>query len=165
MAVLPPVSARVKRLSDRVNRGVELLLFLIGSSMALVTGIQVFSRYLLNHSLFWSEEVGRICLVWLSFLGASAAYKRGAHIGIGILVERLPVRPRRVIGLLVILLALLFFSILIIHGSSFVVFAAKQKTAALGIPKSIPYLVLPLSGTVLFLHGLDHLLELLTKQS
>jgi TRAP-type transport system small permease protein len=147
--------------SDRVNRAVEGMLFGLGVGMVLVTGAQVFSRYLLNHSLFWSEEVGRICLVWLSFLGAACAYKRHAHIGVAFLVDRLPARARRAIALLVLLASQAFFALMVLWGLSFAWFAAAQKTPALGIPKGIPYLVIPLSGAVFSLHGLEQLLNLL----
>ena len=164
MAWFSSLPARVSSTSNRANCGVESLLFVIGLGMALLTGTQVFSRYLLNHSLFWSEEVGRMCLVWISFLGASAVYKRGGHIGIYFLVQRLPHRVRRILAILLLLLSFFFFAIMIIFGFSFVAFTAGQKTAALGIPKSIPYLAIPLSGLLFFLHGFNHLLELLTDR-
>jgi TRAP-type C4-dicarboxylate transport system permease small subunit len=161
---LQAVAAGVARCSDRVNRLVEGLLFVIGLTMALLTGVQVFSRYALNHSLFWSEEVGRFCLVWLSFLGATAAYKRRAHIGIAFLVERLPDAIRRFIALLVLLVSLTFFAVLLVWGFSFTWFAAAQKTPALGISKAIPYLVIPVSGAAFLLHGAAQLLGLIRQR-
>jgi TRAP-type C4-dicarboxylate transport system permease small subunit len=164
MAWFSSFPARVCSTSNRANCGVESLLFVIGLGMALLTGTQVFSRYLLNHSLFWSEEVGRMCLVWISFLGASAVYKRGGHIGIHFLVQRLPHRARRILAILLLLLSFIFFAVMILFGFSFVAFTAGQKTAALGIPKSIPYLAIPISGLMFFLHGLSHLLQLLASR-
>jgi TRAP-type C4-dicarboxylate transport system permease small subunit len=148
--------------STRLNRWVEAFLFVIGLGMALLMGAQVFSRYVLNHSIFWSEEVGRMSLVWLSFLGASAAYKRHLHIGIDFLVRRFPAPLKRTIEIGIILISLIFFGILIIYGFSFARFVSAQKTAALGISQAIPYIALPLSGGLFFLHGLSHLLELMT---
>jgi len=153
------VAAGVRRASDGVNRGVEALLFVLGLGMALLMGAQVFSRYVLNHSLFWSEEVGRMTLVWLAFLGASAAYKRRLHIGIDFLVRGLPPRLRRVLDAGVVVASMGFFGVMTVYGWKFMWFVSSQKTAALGIPQSIPYLVLPLSGSLLLLHGLDRLLE------
>jgi TRAP-type transport system small permease protein len=161
---LPALTAGLTRCSDRVNRLVEGLLFVIGLTMALLTGVQVFSRYVLNHSLFWSEEVGRFCLVWLSFLGATAAYKRRAHIGIAFLVDRLPAAARRFIALLVLMVSLNFFAVLLVWGFSFTWFAAAQKTPALGISKAIPYLVIPVSGAAFLLHGAVQLLGLIGQR-
>lgn len=156
--------ARVQTLSDRVNQGVEWFLFAIGFGMALLIGVQVFCRYILNHSLFWSEELGRICLVWIAFIGATAAYKRKAHIGIDLLVTRLPPAAQRFCALAVLLLSSVFFTILVIYGIGFIGFVAGQKTAALGIPQGIPYLALPVSGILFLLHALSQAFDLLKAQ-
>jgi TRAP-type transport system small permease protein len=118
----------------------------------------------LNHSLFWSEEVGRICLVWISFLGASAAYKRRAHIGIDFLVSRLPHGLQHTFAILVVLLSLFFFMLLFIYGVIFVHFISGQKTAALGFPSALPYTVIPLSGALFSVHAVSHLCLLLQRR-
>jgi len=157
---LAQLCARLDLWSGRANRITEVLLFVIGFGMAMLTGVQVFSRYVLNHSLFWSEEVGRICLVWISFLGASAAYRRRAHIGVDFLVVRLPHYTQHLVAILVLLLSLVFFVVLIAYGTLFAFFVVGQKTAALGLPLIFPYLVVPLSGGLFCLHALSHLCRL-----
>lgn len=157
------LAAALHLCSDRLNRVTEIVLFFIGFGMAVLIGVQVFSRYLLNHSLFWSEETGRICLVWISFLGASAAYKRHAHVGVDFLVARLPDPMRRFLTTLVILASLAFFVILIVYGFAFAGFVSLQKTAALGLSLSVPYLVIPVSGVIFFVHGVSHLVQLLDR--
>jgi TRAP-type transport system small permease protein len=164
MAGLARLSAGVDSMSAWINRVTEVVLFVIGFSMAMITGVQVFSRYVLNHSLFWSEEVGRICLVWISFLGASAAYRRRAHIGIDFLVARLPHSLRHNIAILVVLLSLVFFVVLFVYGVLFVLFVSGQNTAALGLPLALPYTVIPLSGALFSLHALNHLCLLLQQR-
>jgi TRAP-type C4-dicarboxylate transport system permease small subunit len=158
------LALQLSRWSSNINRGVEALLATLALGMALLTAIQVFFRYALNNSIFWSEEVGRMCLVWLSFLGATAAYRRGAHIGIGFVVARLPAGLQRALQVLVLVLSLTFFAVLTIAGGWFVWFAAGQKTPALGLPKSVPYLIMPLSGLVFLIHGFSQLLGLLMTQ-
>lgn len=151
--------------SDWAGRATEVLLCIIGSGMALLIGVQVFSRYVLNHSLFWSEEIGRICLVWITFLGGSAAYRRHAHLGIDFFVNRLPLRLRRASEALVLTASLIFFLVLVCYGSAFVWFVSAQKTAALGLPTAVPYLVIPVGGALFFLHGLRDIMELLASDS
>lgn len=159
--MLEGLGAKVRVISDGANQGVEWFLFAIGFGMALLIGVQVFCRYLLNHSLFWSEELGRICLVWIAFIGATAAYKRKAHIGIDLLVVRLPAPAQHVCRLIVLLLSSVFFGILVIYGVLFIDFVTGQKTAALGIPQGIPYLALPVSGILFLLHALSQFFDLL----
>lgn len=160
-SVWAQATAWIHRCSERLNGVTEGLLVAIGVTMALVTGLQVFSRYVLNHSLFWSEEVGRICLVWISFLGASAAYKRRAHIGMDFLVVRLPQSVRRKLEMLVVLLSLTFFMVLLIYGTVFAAFITGQRTAALGLPLTLAYLVIPVSGAIFCVHAISNLCRLL----
>ena len=147
--------------SDDANRVAELLVFVIGFGMALLTGAQVFSRYLLNHSLFWSEEVGRMALVWITFIGGSAAYKRHYHAGVDFLVARLPYAGRRACRAMALCLGLLFFSVMVVYGVIFARFVVGQQTPALGIPVALPYLAIPAGGALFFLHGLSELVELI----
>ncbi|GAB6175816.1 TRAP transporter small permease [Desulfobaculum senezii] len=149
----------IRRLSGLVNTLTEGALMLCAVGMVAVISLQVFCRYVLNDSLFWSEELGRMLLVWLTFLGACVAYKRGAHIGVDILTERLSGHPRRAAHILAHLVALAFFAVLITSGMRVLDFMQYQQTAALGITKQIPFSVVPLSGAVLFLHGVAFVLE------
>lgn len=159
----PSFASMVRSWSDWACRITEMVLCVIGASMALLISVQVFSRYALNHSIFWSEEIGRICLVWISFLGASAVYKKHGHVGIDFFVVRLPLRWRRISQLLVVLVSFFFFVLLVYHGFAFAWFVSSQKTAALGLPVFLPYLVIPVSGLLFLLHGSSHLLDLMTS--
>ncbi|ROQ89842.1 TRAP transporter small permease [Desulfosoma caldarium] len=143
----------VHTLSRRLNRGVEITTGILAMLMALVTGLQVFFRYVLNHSLFWSEEVGRILLVWITFLGATVAYRRKAHVGIDVVVRRLGPDIQRNLERLLLAASCLFFLVLITFGVQFIGFIAHQKTPALGLPMGVPYMVIPLSGVIFCIHA------------
>ena len=84
------------KLSRSLNSWIEYLLFGLGLAMTLVVAAQVLSRYLFNHSLFWSEELARYFLVWLSFLGASVAYRRKVHPGIDLLQAKMPASLQKI---------------------------------------------------------------------
>ncbi len=79
----------LERFSRSLNHWIEYLLFGLGFTMAIVVAVQVFFRYVLNQSLFWSEELARFLLVWLTFFGASVAYYRQANPGIDFLYSRM----------------------------------------------------------------------------
>ncbi len=153
----------LENLSDTTNRWVERSLFWLGFTMALIVATQVFFRYALNHSLFWSEELARYLLVWLTFLGASAAYRRGAHPGIDLLYVRLPPPLKKAAALLSHLAALSLFAIMIYYGCQFAYFVRLQISPALAIPKWIIFSIVPLAGSILFLHGVNFLAGVLRE--
>lgn len=142
----------IQHLSSAVNRWIETLLFGLGLSMALLVALQVFFRYVLNHSLFWSEELARFMLVWLSFLGASTAYKRGVHPGVDLLTARLSPFFRTACAHLVHLVSLLFFIAMIIYGVQFAHFIRAQISPALYLPKWTVFAIIPVSGLILAIH-------------
>jgi TRAP-type C4-dicarboxylate transport system permease small subunit len=144
-------------LSARINRVVEFLLSVLGLGMALLVAVQVFFRYALNNSIFWSEELARFLLVWLTFLGASVVYFRGAHASVDFLYKRAGLGSRRVMNILVHLFSLAFFLVMAVYGWQFAHFIRLQVSAALNLPKWIPHSIIPLSGAILALHSLNFL--------
>ena len=142
------------RLSLRINALVEHSLVGLGLLMIGVVATQVFFRYVLNYSLFWSEELARYLLVWLTFLGATVAYRRRAHPRIDLFTTRLKPRFRRITTIGAHCVAMAFFSVLIVYGAQFTYFVRLQISPALQIPKWTVMLVLPLSGIILLLHAM-----------
>ncbi len=149
----------VRGVSDGAGRLTEGLLFLVTGAVVLLIGAQVVFRYALNHSIFWAEEVGRILLVWITFLGASAAFKRKAHMGVDLFVQRLSPSTRKFCRCCVLLAASSFFAVLVVYGWLYCGFVSSQKTPALGIPMGIPFAVLPVSGLLFLLHACDQLVD------
>ena len=137
-----------------INRWVEYLLFGFGFSMALIVAAQVFFRYGLNESLFWSEELARYLMVWLTFLGASVAYRRKVHPSIDVVYTRLPQALRQYFTMVVYAISLFLFAVMIVYGIRFAYFVRLQITPALYLPKWIVFSIIPISGIILSLHAL-----------
>jgi TRAP-type C4-dicarboxylate transport system permease small subunit len=140
-------------ISRRTNVLVEQCLLWLGATMVGVVAAQVFFRYGLNQSLFWSEELARYLLVWLTFLGATVAYRRGAHPRIDLFASRLGPASARALRIAAHLVAMAFFGLLVVYGAQFAHFVRQQISPALQLPMWIVLLVLPLSGALLILHA------------
>lgn len=145
---------RFGRFCAALNRLAEYLLFGLGLSMAVLVAVQVFCRYVLNHSLFWSEELARYMLVWLSFLGATVAYYRQVHPGIDALTARLSPATGLRCRQLVLLISMSLFMVMIVSGIQFAWFIRMQISPALALPKWCILVIIPISGTILLSHGL-----------
>ena len=149
--------AIIEKISDFINHWIEYFLFILGFTMAIVVAVQVFFRYALNHSLFWSEELARYLLVWLTFLGASVAYHRKVHPGVDILYARMPALLRRFSSIAVHLVSMGLFGVMVFYGCQFAYFVRLQISPALYLPKWIVFSIIPISGLILMLHGLNFL--------
>lgn len=152
-------------ISRRVNQAMEISLFTLGITMAVTVAVQVFFRYVLNRSLFWSEELARFMLIWLTFLGASVAYYRGAHPGVDAFVARMPDSLKKAAGAFVRLVSVAFFLVMIVYGAKFAHFVRLQISPALSLPKWIIFSIVPLSGVVLLIHSLSGLIDDMIKRA
>ncbi len=95
---------------DRFKKDFELY---IGSVFLTITSVivimNVFTRYFLNFTFSWTEEVAVGAFVWVIFLGFANAYKSKSVIGVEVLVKLLPARGRLMLeaisSLIVVLLS------------------------------------------------------------
>ena len=63
--------------------------------MAVNTVANVIGRFVLQHSLFFSEELNRILIILITFAGISYAARQGRHIRMSAIYDALPVPARR----------------------------------------------------------------------
>lgn len=100
-------------------------------------------------------------MVWVTFIGASIAFKRIEHMSFDFLLVRFPVRLRRVVKIIreVILLALVF--IMVFYGTEPVWANLEQTSTQAKVPICYVYIVFALAGFIMFIHGLNHIAGLL----
>jgi TRAP-type transport system small permease protein len=120
----------------------------------------VFSRYVLHATFQWYDEVARLCFVWMVFLGAATAVRRGAHFRLHLLIDRFGPRLRHVTDLVVALLVLVFGSILVAGGVAMYPVARRQVTDSLELSMLWFYGALPIGGALMILFSLPQLWRL-----
>ena len=118
----------------------------------------VLTRYLFGDQARWSEELARLLMVWLVFLGAVLSLARQEHLGVDLLLQKLhpEVRPA---ALLCVHVAVLAFAAAVLgYGGMQLTlqrWEAGQTLPALGINKSWFYLAIPISGVFMTLVGVE----------
>jgi TRAP-type C4-dicarboxylate transport system permease small subunit len=78
-------------------------------TMAGLVFLQFFSRYVLNDSFAWTEELAVYCLMPVVFIGASMCVRRVRHIQVNLLYRYLPVPVGRVLSTAVDIAAFVFY--------------------------------------------------------
>ncbi len=96
-----PIDLSVYRWEDWVT----LLIFWL---LALTVFYQFFTRYVLDDSAAWTEEIARYLLIVVTFLGASMAVRKNTHIHVEFLYRYLPAPVGRALSTLVDLIRLAF---------------------------------------------------------
>ena len=77
--------------------------------MTAMVFIQFFTRYVLNDSFAWTEELAVYCLIPVVFIGSAACVRRSRHIQVNILYRYLPGPAARVLSTFVDIAVALFF--------------------------------------------------------
>ncbi|MBL6454092.1 TRAP transporter small permease [Belnapia sp. T6] len=83
-------------------------------ALAGIVFLQFFTRYVLNSSLSWTEEIAQYMLMVLTFTGSAMAARRGTHIAVEFFLDKLPASARRLAHGLVAVLSTTFFAISIL---------------------------------------------------
>jgi TRAP-type C4-dicarboxylate transport system permease small subunit len=146
------------KVSHSCNKLAEWSCLLLLVAMTVVTFAQVFFRFVIVHSLPWSEEFSRYSLVWASFLGASIALKRGLHIGVQAFVTKLSQEKRRLIYLITLAIITVFLIVVIVKGFQMASFNMRQSSPAMRIPMGFPYLAIPVGSLIMVIHLVDELI-------
>lgn len=123
--------------------------------MLAVVLYQVFMRYVLNRPPTWSDELARFLYIWMVFLGAALASRRGTHVAMEYLPARLRGFPQRLLLLAheVLIVAVLLY----ILKSSLVFFAfyARIPSPAMEMPSGYLVIVLPAACVLMILHHMS----------
>ena len=120
----------------------------------------VWSRYVMRATFQWYDEVARLCFVWMIFLGAAVAVRRGAHFRLHLLIDRLGPAMRRRIDLLVTVIVIAFAGVLVAGGIAVLPVARRQVTDALEISMVWFYGALPIGGALMIAFALPQLWKL-----
>lgn len=122
------------------------------AAILLVGVLQVFARYVLHSSLFWSEEFMRYLMLWIVAAGAGISYTRGQFLGMRMVVEKLPQGARRAADVLAAVCVLIFLGVIIWYGTTFSWGTRRQTAVALGISMFWIHISVVVGAVLLAMH-------------
>lgn len=142
----------IKDLLDRL-----LVFFALTALLAMIVIIiyQVFSRQILHFTPSWAEELSLVLFVWVSFLGVAYGFRQKLHIGVSFLVNILPEKIQTACDLFAKALIIFFGGVLLYYGSKFTILMGNSTMAGTGLPTSVLYAVLPITGFYVLLYGIE----------
>ncbi|SHM68493.1 TRAP transporter small permease [Rhizobacter sp. OV335] len=85
----------------RAYRPEDWLAFVLFALLGATVFYQFFTRYALNDSASWTEEIARYFLVAIVFIGATIGVRKNNHIQVDYLYRVLPAMPMRVVATVV----------------------------------------------------------------
>jgi len=127
---------RALRMISLIPRIILVILMVI---MLVDMMLGVFFRYVVGQALAWSEEVGTLSLIWLTFVGGAIGITRGSHFSIHLLLDHLGPRRQRLLRFFIALLIMLFGLILVPYGLEVTMRNSTSITPGLGLNLGVQY--------------------------
>ena len=107
--------------------------------MALCVFLQFFTRYVLNNSLAWTEEIAINCLVVVVFLGSVWCVRKSRHIQVDVLYHYLPPGVARILSTFVDLVRIVFFAYASLLLWRYVGIVAHERMVTVDLPRSLVF--------------------------
>lgn len=112
-----------------------LVLFVLLAGVVL---LQFLSRYVLNDSVAWTEEIARYLLIGVAYAGSVSALRKGEHIFLEVVYRRVSRASVKPLAMLVGLVSVAFHAVLTLLTAG-LMFAADRRMISVDLPKNIVY--------------------------
>jgi TRAP-type C4-dicarboxylate transport system permease small subunit len=120
-------------------RWVDAPVFIIFWGLLIIVFVQFFTRYVLNSSLGWTEEIARYLLILLGFVGSITCIRKGSHIFLEFFYRFLPAKVVKVLVIFVALLNTVFFTYAGVVCVELAIKTRFQYMVSMDIPKGVIY--------------------------
>ncbi len=154
-------------LFNKLCRIMEIILISIFGLLVVDVLSQVFSRYVLNTSFTFTEELARFSLIWLSILGAAYLNGKREHLSMDFLYQKLSIKHRKKVLIFIEICIFLFALIVMVIGGFNLVYTTlhlEQLSGTLRIPLGYIYAILPLSGLLIMWFSIYHMGKIITNK-
>ena len=103
--------------------------------------VEVFFRYFLGFSLYWSNELATYLFMYMVFFGGSVALKKGELINVAFVKDRLPPKWQKGAALLMFFIMMAFSIMASVFSTVLIQTSIKTKTVspAMLIPMALVY--------------------------
>ena len=128
----PPADLSVYAVEDWLTFGLFWL-------MCLCVFLQFFTRYVLNDSFAWTEEIATNCLVVIVFIGAAMCVRIDRHIQVDFLFRYLPHGTARALSTAIDLVRIAFLAYAAILVWRYMDIVGDEEMTTIHFPKNIVY--------------------------
>ena len=160
-----PVQPQAASLLTRINAPVARagMILSVAGLLVIVAIVfyQVFGRYVLNSSPTWTENLALVLVLYVTLIGAAVGVRDAGHIGMESLLVLVPDKMRNRIELVIHALVMLFGAGMIYNGLVLGQSVLSYKIPNLGLPETIRYVPLVISGALIISFSIEHVMALL----
>ena len=127
--------------------------------MALCVFLQFFTRYVLNDSYAWTEEIATYCLIGVVFIGSSMCVRLSRHIQVDLIYRYLPHLVARTLSTAIDLIRLAFFGYAIKLVWVYIQIIGDESMTTINFPKNYVYYAVLLGFVLMFARSVQVTLQ------
>lgn len=154
----------IQQSSRYVNPVVTAFASLVLAILVVVMIYQIGSRYLLGSTPSWTSEIAILMMGWLSFLGIVIGLRDRTHIAITLVAKRFPRAIQTLFDYIALLGMLGFGTLMITYGTEFTLQATGSTLSSTGLPRSLVYGIMPVSGVLIVFYCVEQIVQLATRK-
>ena len=158
MIVLDLIQKYLTMFNDLLQKIASFIAGTLIGVMTLVILYMVYFRYVVNDTPYWSEEVARCMMLWMTFCVLPISYRIGSNVALDIVINKFRGRFLILFETFIHILILLFIINFFYQSLSFVQSGMGARAYSFDLQIGYIYLILPISFTYMFLVSIEHLL-------
>jgi TRAP-type C4-dicarboxylate transport system permease small subunit len=143
---------------------IDAPVFIVFWTLLIIVFVQFFSRYALNSSLAWTEEIARYLLILLGFVGSVTCVRKRSHIYLEFFYRFLPPGIVKWIVIIVSFINTAFFTYAGILSIELAQRTHHQSMTSIDLPKGIIYWIVAASCFAMALVALWDFISLFRKR-
>ena len=122
---------------------------------------QVFGRYILNDSPTWAESLALLLVLYVTAFGAAVGVRDGSHVGFETVAMMLPPAGQKVLLVICHAFVAAFGAFMAHAGWTWSSAKWGEIKPMLGVPDALDYLPLVVTGALILLFSIEHILAVL----
>jgi len=143
---------------------IDAPVFIVFWILLIIVFVQFFTRYALNSSLSWTEEIARYLLILLGFVGSVTCIRKRSHIYLEFFYRFLPPAVVKWIVIIVSFINVAFFTYAGILSIELARRTHHQSMTSIDLPKGIIYWIVAASCFAMALVALWDFISLFRKR-
>ena len=152
----------LSKINDTLNLVLRWLTIIAFAIMVVVTFMQIIYRFILLRPIPWAEESARYLFVWISFLEAAVAVRSKSHVGVELVVDRLPKNTKKAVLILASIICIIFCILMFYNGIIMVQRTMNQRSAAMSMPMAYAYAAIPMGFLVMVINFIQIIIQMLS---
>ncbi len=146
---------------NKLEDGAVIIFFIL---IFIILFLQFFTRYVLNNSLGWTEELARVLLICLCFLGAVVNARKKSEICLEVAKDRLPEKIHEKLDIFIVrpITTIIYFWLAMLM--TLYTTKARQYLSSIEISKKYIIALVAFSFFLMALHSLSQWITLLKKR-